>query len=76
MGVKGDLEPGQEEEEHEADLGEDLERRVDRHDVEHLRPDQDPGQDVDDYGRDRGQPRDIQHERREGRRSLTISSLP
>ena len=45
------LEPGEEEEQREAEVGEEVDVRVDLGEPEHLGADQDPEHDLDDDGR-------------------------
>jgi hypothetical protein len=61
-----DLQPGEEEEEDEADGGEELDVGVRLGDVEHLGPDQDPERDLDD---DRGQHQAVMEPRRDRRQA-------
>ena len=65
-----DLEPGQEDEEDEAELGEHLDHLVELGPAEHVRPDDDAETDLDDHAREPGpapgQIGDERAERRDG----------
>jgi hypothetical protein len=67
-GVEGDLETGQEEEEDQADLRQHLDGRVHVGDVQDVRADQDPGDDLGDHRRHFGQRQQVEDERRGHRR--------
>ena len=66
--VELDLEAGEEEQEHEADRREHLDRRVDLHPAEHRWPDDDPGDDLEHDGGQAHAREEAEHERRRERR--------
>jgi hypothetical protein len=66
--VERDLEAGQEEQEDDADLREDLQRRRDVDQIEHHRPDQDPGGQLADDRRDLRDRQQVDEQRRRGGR--------
>jgi len=61
--VHVDLQPGEEEQEGQAEQGEDRHRQVDVDPAEHRRPDDDAADDLQDHGRD-AQPGQVAHDER------------